>query len=260
MKKYRPDLQVTNSTIESMLGHHSVRSFEDLPVDEATLAAVLSAAQSAPTSSNQNGWSVVVIRDPERLRAIEAMTGRNPFISQAPVFLVWIADLSRIGRLAAGQGSPTQVFDYQEAVLLGAIDAILAAQSAVIAAESLGLGTCYVGGVRSGMKSISELLSLPYRSFPVVGLALGWPGPDDTAGTKPRLPLSSLVFEERYDAEASDRGIAAMDRDSREYNESQGRDVPPWSELLVKRWSRSTGIANRLDNRDFLRSQGFADR
>ncbi len=259
MGTYRPDLHTTNATIETMLHRHSVRSYSDKPVSSDDLTAVLSAAQATPTSSNQMSWSAVIVRDPERKRAIQELTRGNEFINNAPLFVVWVADLSRAGRQADRHGMPSEVFDYQEAILLGAIDATLAAQNATVAAESLGLGTCYVGGVRSAMAAIAALLDLPRYSFPVVGMAIGWPDASDTAGTKPRLPLSSFVFEERYDPEASDAGIAALDHDSAEYNLSQGRPPRRWSDASHRKWASADAIAGRTGNRDLLGLWGLAD-
>lgn len=259
MKKFRPELQITNSTIETMLNHHSVRAYSDKPVDDATLFSILSAAQSAPTSSNQACWSVVVVRDEERRHELAKMTGSNQFITQAPVFLVWVADLSRVDRLAGAAKSPTEAFNYQEAIFLGAIDAILAAQNAAVAAESLGLGTCYVGGVRNGIEQISQYLDLPKYSFPVVGLTVGWPSANDTASTKPRMPLSGLVLEERYDVEAADSGIRTLDEESAQYREAQGRPALIWSEDAVTKWATVDWIGARANNRQILIERGFKD-
>lgn len=259
MNTYRPDLAVTNDTIQTMLRHHSVRAYSDKPVGDETLFSILTAARSAPTSSNQFCWSVIVVRDPERKEALAKMTGSNRFVTQAPVFLVWLADLSRIARLAERADSRTEGFRYQEALLLGTIDATLAAQNAAVAAESLGLGTCFVGGVRNGIGPISEYLELPPNTFPVVGLAIGWPSAADTATTKPRLPLSGLAFEERYDADAADRAIPTLDLEAAEYRAAQNQAPLVWSEDAVTKWATPAWINTRAGNRDLLIDRGFAD-
>jgi hypothetical protein len=121
------------------LAHRSVRKFTAHPVTDGELAALVAAAQSASTSSNLQPWSVVAIRDPEHKARLAALANGQQFINQAPLFLVWIADLGRVHRLAERSGRPLDGADYLESTLIAFIDTALAAQNAVIAAESLGL-------------------------------------------------------------------------------------------------------------------------
>ena len=150
MSTFRPDLPVTNATLETIVSHRSVRDYLDKPVADAELQSMFIAAQSASTSSNLNAWSAVVVTDPQRKERLQRMTGGNLFILDAPVFIVWVADFSRNASLCAD--SQPETLRYQESTLVGAIDAALAAQTAAIAAESMGLGVCYVGGIRTRMK------------------------------------------------------------------------------------------------------------
>jgi nitroreductase len=242
-----------------MLQHHSVRAFTNEPVPEDALQAILVSALSAATSSNQNSWSVVTVRDPERKKRLMESTGSNPFIAQAPVFFVWVADLSRAHRLAEAQGVDPVVLHYQEALLIATVDAALAAQNAVVAAESLGLGTCYVGGIRTQIDTVSELLNLPEYSYPVLGLSVGCPSPDDSAGVKPRLPLSAVAFDEQYDATAADAGIPVLERETSEYFASQGVAHHSWSEKSLIRWSSMRALRGRENNRGVIAARGLLD-
>lgn len=258
-QRYRdPDLTElaqSNETLEVLLGHHSVRSFGSEPVDTATLELIAAAAQSAPTSSNLQAWSVVAVRDPERKRRLAVLAGNQGFIDEAPAFLVFLADLGRVRRLAESRDLPLDGADYLESTLLGCIDAALAAQNAVVAAESLGWGTVYVGAVRNNPEAIADELGLPPQAFPVFGLAIGRPD-GDTAGIKPRLPISAVLHHETYDAESADAGVAVYDERLGEYNREQGRDAP-WTATVLNRLRSAESLKGRETIRRSLESRGW---
>lgn len=258
-QRYRdPDLTAlahSNHTLDVLLGHHLVRSFGSEPVDTATLETIVAAAQSAPTSSNLQAWSVVAVRDPERKTRLSVLAGDQAFIRQAPVFLVFVADLSRARRLAEREGAPLDGADYLESTLLGAIDSALASQNAVIAAESLGLGTVYVGAVRNNPEAISDELGLPAQAFPVFGLAVGHPE-GDTAGIKPRLPLSSVLHHETYDVDAADAGVSLYDGRLAEYDRAHGRDTL-WTTAVLRRLGSVASLKGRDEIRRSLEARGW---
>src|SRR3546814_7369666 len=112
----------------------------------------------------------------------------SDLIVQAPLFLVWLIDLGRLTRLAEARGVSSEALTYLESFLLGAVDASLAAQSAVVALESLGLGSVYIGGIRNRPAEVVAELGLPRNVFPVFGLVVGRPDPAKPAHIKPRLP------------------------------------------------------------------------
>ncbi len=257
--RYRdPDLTELahrNETLDVLLGHHSVRSFTAEPIDTATLETIAAAAQSAPTSSNLQAWSVVAVRDPHRKSRLAALAGDQAFIVEAPVFLVFVADLGRARRLAESRDVPLDGADYLESTLLGFIDAALGAQNAVVAAESLGWGTVYVGAVRNNPELIADELGLPSGAFPVFGLAIGRPG-NDTAGVKPRLPLSAVLHHDTYDVAAADAGVTAYDERLGEYNREQGRDTP-WTTAVLGRLRDASSLKGRDKIRHSLVSRGW---
>lgn len=257
--QFRPALTHSNETIESMLSHHSVRKFSEKAVDSATLEAILAAALSSPTSSNQNSWSVVVIEDKQLKRELAQTTLGNDFINAAPLFLVWLADLSRAETICTGEGLTPAVLEYQEALLLGTIDCALAAQNAVVAAESLGLGTCYVGGIRTNIEAVSELLGLPQYCYPVVGLALGWPDPADSSGVRPRLDLSGRAFRDTYDAAGAKAAIERLEVDNASYMEQQGKPGQSWIKTSARRWSDVGTLRGRENNREVIARRGLLD-
>jgi nitroreductase len=159
--------------IDQLLDHRSVRAFTDAPLPEGTLEAMVAAAQSAASSSNLQVWSVVAVQDPDRKARLAKLAGNQAHILQAPLFLVWLADLSRVSRIAEREGVDLQAVPYLESLLLGTIDAALAAQNAVVALESLGLGSVYIGAIRNDIDSVAKVLELPAQVYPVFGLCAG---------------------------------------------------------------------------------------
>ena len=150
-----------NPVLEALLGHRSVRAYLPDPIPEGALETAVAAAQSAPSSSNLQVWSVVAVADPERKARLSELSGRQQHILEAPLFLVWLIDFDRLTQLTPNGDPCCEALDYTETFLLGAIDTALAAQNAVVALESLGLGTVYTGGIRNHPLEVAAELSLP---------------------------------------------------------------------------------------------------
>ena len=187
----RPDDLEWTPAVETMLAHRSVRAFTPTPLTERELTTVIAAAQSAPTSSNLHLWSVIVIDDDAlRARIMDLADSPNQsenfaFMRQAPTVLLWVADASRNEEIMAAAGADTGTLDYLDSFLTVSVDAAMAAQNAVVAAESMGLGTCYLGSMRNLEAALCDLLGLPPHSYVVVGLALGHPAPQRLGGGPP---------------------------------------------------------------------------
>lgn len=248
-----------NGTLATMLAHRSVRHFTDGDIDDDTLTALIAAAQSASTSSNLQSWSVVAVRDPERKRALRQLAGDQAFIEQAPIVLVWVADFSRAAQLADDAGVALAAAELVESTIVGMVDAALASQNALVAAESLGLGGVYIGAMRNDPDGVAELLGLPPRAMAVAGLAIGHPDPTDTAGVKPRLPQSAVLHHERYDREAAAAGAAAYESALGDYYASQGRPVS-WRQTVLRRLSDYQNLSGREHLRAALERRGLPSR
>ena len=176
-----------SEVLERQLAHRSVRSYRADPVSEETLAALIAAAQSAPTSGNLQLWSVVAVRDDERRARLAELAGDQEFIVEAPLLLVWLADLAGPGRWPAF-GTTAEGADFVEAALLSFIDVALAAQNASLAAESLGLGTVFVGAIRNRPLEVAAELGLPAERVPGLRPDGRPPRSLDETAVKPRLP------------------------------------------------------------------------
>ena len=207
-----------NAVIERMLAHRSVRAFLDAPLPAGTLDLLVAAAQSAATSSNLQAWSVIAVEDPARRARLAKLANDQAHVARVPLFLVWLADLSRLDRVARRRDEEPGANRFFEMFLVAAIDAALAAQNAALAAESLGLGTVYIGAMRNHPEQVAEELQLPPRTFALFGLCVGHPDPARPADVKPRLAPSVVLHRERYDpaaareVEAGGRFAAAVQR------------------------------------------------
>ncbi len=200
-----PSLAHWNDMLARLLAHRSVRTYLPTPVLPEQLELIVAAAQSASTSSNLQAWSVVAVEDPDRKDRLAELCGSQAHIRQAPLFLVWLADLSRLSDIAAAKQIEVEALDYFEVFMMGVIDAALAAQNAAVALESLGLGCVYIGGIRNNPEKVAAELGLPPMIFPVFGMCIGTPDPACPADIKPRLPQSVVLHREQYRRDNSAR-------------------------------------------------------
>jgi len=252
-------LAATTPVIEQQLRHRSVRAFLPEPVTDDELTAIVAAASSAPTSSNLQAWSVVAVTDPERKARLATLAAGQRFIDTAPLLLVWVADLDRHHRLAERHGRPLGATAYLESTLLGVIDTALAAQNALVALESLGLGAVFVGAVRNRPAEVAAELGLPQHTVAAFGLAVGHPDPDEDADVKPRLPQSAVLHRERYDAAAADAELDTYDARLAAYNQAHGL-AGAWSERVLARLAGPESLVGRDRLREILTERDLPSR
>ncbi|MCJ7718191.1 MAG: NADPH-dependent oxidoreductase [Anaerolineales bacterium] len=186
---------MTTPTLEIIHQHGSVRNYKQDPVSEDLIRQIVTAGQRASTSSNLQTYSVVVTTDSENKLKLEQISGGQKHISQAPVFLLWCADFSRLKRVCEHQGYDLEP-GYVENFMVGTVDAAIAMQNAALAAESLGLGFCFIGSIRNAPGDLIEMFHLPKLVFPVAGMTLGWPV--ESPQIRPRLPLDAVLHWETY--------------------------------------------------------------
>ena len=241
------------SQVTTMLqAHRSVRRFTARPVADDLVAEIVRCGQSAPTSSNIQAWTAIRVRDPGKRARIAALAGGQAQVTEAGAFLVLCADLHR-ARLACELQGGSFKGGMTEHFIIATVDTALAAQNCVVAAESLGLGTCYIGAIRNDPRTVVELLELPESVYPVVGLCLGWPAQDPEV--KPRLSLEAVLKEDRYGDPDAVEEIRSYDLRLREYyrNRTEGRKDSSWSEEM----KALVGKESRPHMRAFLAGQGF---
>jgi nitroreductase len=241
-----------NSVIDLLTAHRSIRKFKPDPISTVDLHAIVDAAQSASTSSLIQAYSIIHVTDSELRRQLAHLAGDQVHIEECPVFLVFCADLYRL-KIAAEMHGLVMKGEHMEAFILATVDTALAAQNAMVAAESLGLGGVYIGGIRNNPERISRLLELPDKVYPVFGMCLGKPAHDP--GKKPRLPLTSVLKENRYTTGDDDSLLQQYDETIRQYYNTRtgGRRTEGWTHQMAKKMSNE----NRLHMRSFLEGQGF---
>lgn len=248
-----------SALFEHLMAHRTVRAYLDQPLEPGTLEKLTLAAQSAATSSNLQAWSVIAVQDKARKARLAEFAGSQSHILEAPLLLVWLADLSRLDRAAARLGVASDANRYFEMFLVAALDATLAAQNAVLAAEALGLGTSYIGAMRNRPEAVAAELNLPPRVFPVFGLTVGRPDPKRPASIKPRLRQPTILHHETYrvEPESEVAEIAAYDQVMHAFQRSQGMKEVPWSQQSSQRVGGPGSLSGRDRLVEAIRALGF---
>ncbi len=246
-----------NEAINLLLSHKSVRSYKPDLLPDGTLETLLAAAQSAATSSNLQLWSLVAITDPDKKRELAKVAGNQKHIEQCPLFLVWLADLSRNQRMGEEEGVEMEVMPFVETFLVAAIDAALAAQNAVIAAESLQLSTVYIGAMRNNPEKVAELLQLPSEVFGVFGLCVGYASSDIKAEVKPRLPQAAIAFNEVYGNPDEQKLRINYDHEMTKFSERNEMGADTWTNRVLGRMGKLSGMNGREKLMGILNSMGF---
>lgn len=246
-----------NDQIAALLSHRSVRGYRPDPLPDGTLETLVAAAQSAATSSNLQVWSVVAVTDADARRELAEIAGGQQHIVQCPLYLVWLADLARNNRLGQSAEVEMQAIPYLETFMLAVIDAALAAQNAVVAAESLGLSTVYIGAMRNDPLRVARLLGLPAGTVGVFGLCVGYPAEGQAGEVKPRLPQATVLHRERYGREDDPELRAAYDREMNGFRLRNGLPPQTWSELVLARLGRLASMNGREVLKDVVRERGF---
>lgn len=250
-----------NAILDLIHKHASVRHYKPEPLPTDWIEAIVSAGQGASTSSNLQMYTAIAVTEEAKRNQLAELCGNQLHICEAPVFLAWCADLARLERVCQLRGY-TQVTEYVENFLVAASDTAIAAQTAALAAESLGLGICFIGSIRNRAQAVINLLALPRLVFPITGMTVGWPAKEPPA--HPRLPLEAVLHWERYNPD-QDRVLQEYDQTMLATHLYRGRQVPvpgnqgqmedySWQEHSARRVSR----AERTDLRQVLEDQGFS--
>jgi FMN reductase (NADPH) len=225
-----------NETITTILNHRSIRDFKDKPLSDEQIRTIVASAQAASTSSFIQAYSIIGIKDMDKKRKLAEIAGNQEYVAQNGHLFVFCADLSRhelIGEIEGKNVLPS--IESTEKFMVALIDASLAAQNAAIAAESMGLGICYIGGIRNNLQAVKELLKTPERVIPLFGMTVGYP--DRINDQKPRLPLEHVYHEEEYQ---QDKKVYL--RQLQEYNEmistyyeqrTDGKRKDRWTEQMA---------------------------
>lgn len=244
--------------INSIANHRSVRKFTNEKISEEDLSRILLATQSASSSSHGQAYSIINVTSPEKRELLVDLTGNQSHVAVCSNFFVFCADLYRIDSLGKRAGVDMQIsMESTEMFLVATVDAALAAQTMAIAAESLGYGVVYTGGIRNNIEKVSEMLNLPKLTYPVFGLCVGVPIEDEVPGIKPRLPVEAILFNDEYPCfENVEKYLDEYDQTMKEHYESRitgKRQNTTWSDVMVEKRKKP----RRLDVKEYLEKQGF---
>lgn len=233
--------------ITLMKSHTSVRRFKEEAIPQEDLNTILSAGQMASSWKNFQSYSVIVVRSQEKKEALYELVPQEA-IRQSAAFLLFVGDLNRAEK---GARLHTDTFQPQgvEGLLITSVDAALAGQNTLLAAESLGYGGVIIGLVRYKSAELAELFKLPDYTYPVFGIALGVP--NQKHDVKPRLPLENVVFEEEYQEQTAE-AIEAYDRVQTEY--AGACATTTWSQRLAEQFGQPEPRSTRenLEQKNLL--------
>ncbi|SDY79330.1 FMN reductase (NADPH) [Evansella caseinilytica] len=243
-----------NDVINTIMGHRSVRQFKEAPLSGDQVETIVKSAQMASTSSYLQAYTIIGIKNRSVKAKLAELAGNQTYVEKSGHFFVFCADLHR--HQLAGQMENvhvTESLQTTEKFMVAVIDASLAAQNAALAAESIGLGICYIGAIRNHIEEVSTLLKLPDYVIPLFGLAVGIPA--EETGQKPRLPLENVYHEETYETDET-----KLTAQLSEYNETissyyekrtNGRRNDRWTEQMA----RMLAVPKRIGIKTFLKSK-----
>ena len=187
-----------NEIIQSLFTRKSIRKYEPRPISPDDKKLILEAALQAPTAGNQNLYTILDITDNDLKQALSQYCDNQPFIAQAPLALVFLADCRRWydSYQLAGVSSRLPA---EGDLFIAVADAVIAAQNTVVAAEALGIGSCYIGDILEQEEDVRKALALDEYVFPAAFVVYGYPTREQKERKKPaRPPLSYIVQENRY--------------------------------------------------------------
>lgn len=245
-----------NQVIETILNHRSIRKFEERTLSQEQIETIIECAQAASTSSFIQAYSIIGIKNPDKKRRLAEIAGNQAYVESNGHLFIFCADLHRHEVISEMEGQDlTTSLQSTEKFMVGLIDATLAAQNAVLAAESMGLGACYIGGIRNDLEAVCDLLHIPKRVIPLFAVVVGYPAqhPDK----KPRLPLHHVYYEEMYqpNSETYQSQIQAYNQTISTYydDRTNGKRKDTWSEQMANMLKSP----KRMYMKSFIEKKGF---
>lgn len=188
--------------IEKLLTHRTIRKYKPSPIEDKLLLKIIEAGSRASTTGNMQLYSVIITRDEEKKKELLPCHFNQKSVTGAPVVLTFCADFNRFNQWCRINNA-VPGYDNFLSFFTAAIDALLTAQNVAVAAESEGLGFCYLGTTTYTAEKIIKILNLPKYVIPVTTLTLGWP--DEYPEQIDRLPLDAIIHHEQYKDYSADQ-------------------------------------------------------
>lgn len=235
------------------------RRYGDRDVPPSLLRLLCASAMCAPSKSDLQQADILILRDKAKREVIADLLPEMPWLREAPVFLLFLANARRVPFVAGARGKPFPN-DHLDLFFNATVDAALVLATFMRAAEAVGLGCCPISMIRNHAPAVSELAGLPEKVVPIAGMTLGWPA--EEGALSPRLPLSVTVHEDRFDEDGLTGKIDAYDKRRaalRPYRRQ--RDPARFGEAAFYGWSedkaRQYAVPQRADFGAYVRKQGF---
>lgn len=218
-----------NEIIKSLYNRKSVRVFEERAVSEECKKEILMAAMEAPTAGNQQLYTILDITDQNLKDKLAVSCDNQPFIAKAPMILIFCADVLKwLDVFKEGGAEPRKPGCGD--LILAIDDALIAAQNAVVAAESLGIGSCYIGDIMEQCELHREMLHLPDYVFPAAMLVFGYPTKQQKERTKPKRCRMEDIVQKNYYQKKNGEELRRMFE-----KETVNRSFEEWSRAFCKR-------------------------
>jgi len=232
-----------NETMRLLFERASCRSFSRRSVPGDVLKIVLEAGTHAPTAGNLQPYSILKIEDPETRRRLGEMCGQK-FIGEAPVNLIFCIDLHRLERWAELETAPFTATSSFRHFWVSFQDTVMCAQNLCTAADSMGLGSVYIGTVLEIFPQLREMLQLPKGVFPVVLLCLGYP--ETKVAPRKKLGTDTIVHNEKY-REIEDSKLL------RAFNEKYSGQDDRRLDVTEERINTIFEVCKKVRNEDFAK-------
>ena len=220
-----------NEVLRQLHERKSVRVYENRPIEPEVKQAILDAAIQAPSAGNMALYTILDITDPQIKAKLAVSCDNQPFIATAPMVLIFCADYRRWYDVFCAHVAEVRKPDMGD-LFLAEADAIIAAQNAVVAAHSLGLGSCYIGDITENYEFHKELLNLPQYVVPAAMLCFGYPTKQQLSRPKPpRHSAADLVHENSYDLHKSQEMLRML----AQQQDTDGTELTDWLNRFCKR-------------------------
>lgn len=187
--------------IELMKKHTSVRNFADTSLTDEVKEQLIIAAHAGASSNFVQATSIIDVTDPSIRGQLAEISKSAAYVKQSGAFFVFVADLYRQSQILQQQGLDLAGIKNMEALTVAIVDTAIAEENLAVAAESLDLGICYIGGIRNDLTTVRDLLNLPKFTVPLFGITVGKPTRKNAV--KPRMPLHNNTFKNGYDRQAA---------------------------------------------------------
>ncbi len=245
--------------LSRIAAHRVHRRFLARDITSSQLRLLCACALSAPSKSDLQQADILMVRDRAKIHAIADLLTAMPWVRDAPVFLVFLANGRRLAQISQRNGKPFPN-DHLDLFFNASVDGAIVMTTFLRAAEAVGLGCCPISVIRDHATTISEMFVLPQKVIPIAGMCVGWPA--EIGGITPRLSLETTVHEERFaeddiaaEIDAYDRRRAAVRpyRNQREPERFGRSEFYGWSEDKARQYAEPL----RADFGAFVRAKGF---